>query len=85
MVINCILFVCVFVDKHLSVCVKYFHVLVGVLMKYENCSIRQSTCSVLQFVIVTVSVSDIMFCSILSARTPLYMMPTIEACHNVCV
>jgi len=60
--------------------------LIGVLMKYENIGFMV-TCSVLKCVVVnvTVSGSDSMCCGILSARPPLCMMATIQACHNVCV
>jgi len=59
--------------------------LVGVWLKYENIGFM-ITCSVLKCVVnVTVSGSDSMCCGILSARTPLCMMATIQTHHSVCV
>jgi hypothetical protein len=60
--------------------------LVGVWLKYENVGFM-ITFSVLKCVIVNVTVSgiDSMCCGILSSRTPLCMMVTIQTRHNVCV
>jgi O-antigen ligase len=82
----CVLFVQVFLYINIFHYVfSHFH-MISVLMKYKNVGFM-ITCSVLKRVVinVTVSGSDSMCCSILSARTALCMMPTIQACHNMCV
>jgi hypothetical protein len=55
--------------------------LVSVLTKYENIGFMVTKCVIVN---VTVSGSDSMCCSILSAKTALCMMATIQARHNVC-
>lgn len=61
---------------------------VGVLMMHENISfmiIILQCVGMCQCVNVIVSGSDSMYYSILSVRSPLCMMATIEAHHSVCV